>query len=159
MKTQPVIIVQLKHIQGPFKGQIQEFGGPVITIGRNPACDMRFPEDLATVSKNHAEIVREGNRYKLIDKSTNGTLVNGRQVKEVFLKDGDVIMFSPDGPKVSFLASIIEERDIEQDLDVIRPEPMMQVDVPKPPARDGTSRKSPRRSGPGKRSPEKKSSS
>lgn len=134
MNTEPVVIVQLIHIEGPLKGRTQEFGGPSITIGRKPMCDMQFPEDLAAVSGDHAEIVREGNRFKLIDKSTNGTFVNGKQVGEVFLKDGDVIMFSPDGPTVSFLARAIGLRDIEQDLNVIRPEPMMQVDVPGPSA-------------------------
>jgi len=53
-------IVQLVHIQGPFKGEIQEFGGDQITTGRNPQCTLKFPPDLAIVSRNHAEIVREG---------------------------------------------------------------------------------------------------
>ncbi|HQI00913.1 MAG TPA: FHA domain-containing protein [Deltaproteobacteria bacterium] len=148
MNTEPVIIVQLIHIQGPLKGRIQEFSGPAITIGRNPTCDMQFPKDLAAVSRSHAEIVREGNRFKLVDRSTNGTFVNGKQVKEVFLKDGDVIMFSPDGPKVSFLAKAIEMRDIEQNLNVTRPEPMMQVDVPVPPAGERAAPEPPKKPAP-----------
>lgn len=148
MKTE-IIIVQLAHVQGPLTGRVQEFSGPVITIGRGPECDMRFPEEITAMSGHHAEIVRERNRFKLLDMSTNGTFVNGRQVKETFLEDGDVIMFSPDGPKVSFLSRIIEPRDIEQDLEVIRPEPMMPVDVPKPPEKS-TTRKASRKAVPRK---------
>ena len=129
MKNEPVIIIQLIHIHGPFKGRIQEFGGVTITIGRNPDCDMQFPKDLAAISRNHAEIVREGNRFKLVDKSTNGTFVNGKQAKEAFLKDGDVVMFSPDGPKVSFLSKAVEGRDFE----AISPEPMIPAHIPAQP--------------------------
>ncbi|HOM29958.1 MAG TPA: FHA domain-containing protein [Deltaproteobacteria bacterium] len=101
--------VRLVHIQGPLAGQIQEFTEPSISIGRHPSCQVTFPADLKTVSRTHALIVREGNRCKLIDKSTNGTFVNGRRVQgEVFLKDGDVIMFTDGGPKVSFLAELVD---------------------------------------------------
>lgn len=109
MKELPVIVVQLVHIQGPLMGQIQEFTEPQITIGRNPSCSVQFPTDLATVSRTHAELVREGNRYKVVDRSTNGTFVNGKRVSEAFLKDGDVIMFTEGGPKMSFLARITDE--------------------------------------------------
>ncbi len=110
MKSEPEIAVQLIHLHGPMKGQIQEFTAPEITIGRNTTCDVMFPKDLSSVSRNHASIVREGNRFRLVDSSTNGTFVNGKQVKEAFLKDGDVLMFSPEGPKVSFLSRISEAR-------------------------------------------------
>jgi len=110
MKDRPDIEIQLIHIQGPLKGQIQEFSGDAISIGRHPSCEVLFPKDLSTLSRRHAEIVREGNRFRLIDKSTNGTFVNGKQVTEVFLKDGDVIMFSEGGPKVSFLTKVRGDR-------------------------------------------------
>jgi pSer/pThr/pTyr-binding forkhead associated (FHA) protein len=108
MKELPVILVQLVHIQGPLMGQIQEFTEEKITIGRHPSCNVRFPTDLTTISRTHAELVREGNRYKVTDRSTNGTFVNGKRVTESFLKDGDVIMFTEGGPKVSFLAKITD---------------------------------------------------
>ena len=98
-----VKIVQLVHIQGPFKGEIQEFAEDKITIGRNPSCSLTFPPDLAIVSRNHAEIVREGERFKVIDHSANGTYVNGKRITEAFLKDGDVLTIAQGGPKVSFL--------------------------------------------------------
>jgi len=141
MKNEPAIIVQLIHLQGPLKGQIQEFQERTISIGRHPTCSVIFPKDLSSVSRNHAEIVREGNRFKLIDKSTNGTFVNGKQITEVFLKDGDVIIFSQDGPKVSFLSKIDQAEqqveDIEPTPKAVAPGPVVEeppaAPSPKPP--------------------------
>lgn len=108
MKRPPVIIVQLIHILGPMKGEIQEFSEGVTSIGRHPSCHLHFPTDLTSVSRKHAEIIREGNQFKLIDHSTNGTFVNGKRVKETYLKNGDVLEFSEGGPKVSFLTQMKE---------------------------------------------------
>jgi pSer/pThr/pTyr-binding forkhead associated (FHA) protein len=72
---------------------------------------VQFPKDLAIISRKHARIVREGNRFKLIDQSANGTFLNGKRVQEAFLKDGDVLIFAEGGPKVSFLTEIIEAQD------------------------------------------------
>jgi pSer/pThr/pTyr-binding forkhead associated (FHA) protein len=106
MKHPPVIMIQLIHIEGPLKGEIQEFSESGISIGRHPASHVRFPANLAIISRKHADITREGNRFKLVDHSTNGTFVNGKRVKEAYLKSGDVLMFSEGGPKVSFLTQM-----------------------------------------------------
>jgi pSer/pThr/pTyr-binding forkhead associated (FHA) protein len=108
MKKAPLIIMQLVHIQGPMKGEIQEFPDNEISIGRHPSCHVRFPKDLAIISREHARIVREGNRFKLIDQSTNGTFLNGTRITEAILKDGDILLFADGGPKVSFLTKIAE---------------------------------------------------
>ena len=112
MAHPPVIIIQLVHILGPMKGEIQEFSEEAISIGRHPACHLRFPADLTGVSREHAHIIREGNRFKLIDRSSNGTFVNGKRAKEVYLKSGDVLEFSGGGPKVSFLTQVKEDHHI-----------------------------------------------
>ena len=109
----PKIVVTLVHIQGPMKGTIQEFCKPLIAMGRNPSNDVIFPVEEKTVSRLHAEIVREGNRFRLVDKSTNGTSVNGQRISDIILKEGDVIEFTEQGPKLSFLYEIIEEQDLE----------------------------------------------
>ena len=110
MKNPPLIIVQLIHIQGPLplEGKEPEFSEPVILIGRHPSCHLCFPADLTQISRKHAEIIREGNQFKLIDHSTNGTFVNGKGVKEAYLKDGDILEFSKGGPKISFLTQMKE---------------------------------------------------
>jgi len=111
MKRAPTIVVQFVHLHGPLKGQIQEFTEPVISIGRHPDSSIRFPADLAVVSRKHAEITRDGNRFKLADLSTNGTYVNGKRAKEAYLKNGDVLTFAEGGPKVSFLMQMREEQE------------------------------------------------
>lgn len=106
MPSVPNIIVQLVHIAGPLKGEIQEISDPEIVIGRRSSCQVQFPKDLAIISRRHATIIREGNRFRLIDESANGTFLNGKGVSEAHLKDGDVIMFAKDGPKLSFLTKM-----------------------------------------------------
>ena len=128
MKHPPAIVVQLIHIQGPLKDQIQEFLESEIIIGRNPSCHVRFPRDLDIVSRNHASIVREGNRFKLTDHSTNGTLVNGKLVEEVYLKAGDVFEFARGGPKVSFLTQVREGE--VQPLSTPQPTPQREPQIP-----------------------------
>jgi len=106
--------VQLVHLNGPFKGEIQDFFESVIVIGRHPDCQLVFPSDSTAISRKHAEIRREGDRFKFLDYSANGTLINGIEQKEVFLKDGDVLIIGGEGgPKVSFLSSKVtpEERE------------------------------------------------
>ncbi len=108
MKRPPVITVQLIHIQGPMKGEIREFSQESISIGRHPSSDLKLPADLTTISRNHAEIRREGNQFRLIDRSTNGTFVNGKKITDVLLRDGDVLEFADGGPKISFLTQMKE---------------------------------------------------
>ena len=112
----PIIVVQLVHIYGPLKGEIQEFSESTILIGRHASCHVLFPKDVAIVSRRHAQIVREGNRFKLIDQSANGTFVNGKKVKEAYLKDGDVLIFAEGGPKVSFLTRMVERQNEIKDI-------------------------------------------
>lgn len=108
------MVVQLVHIQGPLKGEIFSFserrtsGRGLVSIGRHPACHLRFPPHLTSVSRKHAEIIREGNEFKLVDHSANGTFLNGKRVKEAYLKSGDVLEFSEGGPKISFLVEMTE---------------------------------------------------
>lgn len=102
----PAITVQLVHIQGPLKGQVNEFSDFPIHIGRHASCHVRFAKDMTTISRKHARIECKGNRFRIIDVSTNGTYVNGKRIADVYLRDGDVITFSEKGPKTSFLTKI-----------------------------------------------------
>ncbi|MFZ5555422.1 MAG: FHA domain-containing protein [Pseudomonadota bacterium] len=61
-----------------------------VTIGRKETNDIHI--DNLAVSGNHAVIVTILNDSFLEDlNSTNGTLVNGKQVQKHFLQDGDVV--------------------------------------------------------------------
>ena len=113
MTNKPNIIVSIVHIEGPLKGEIQEFTDSEIRIGRNIGYHVQFPKDILIVSRDHAMILREGNRFKLINNSENLTFLNGKPVQlaeEVYLKSGDWMMFAQGGPKVSFLTKIDESR-------------------------------------------------
>ncbi len=62
----------------------------VTSIGRNPSSDV-FLDDI-TVSRRHAELVREGGRFTLRDLgSLNGTYVNRERVDSVQLASGDEV--------------------------------------------------------------------
>ncbi len=56
------------------------FNKPEVTIGRVQGNDIVLPK--GNVSKRHARIVLKDGKFIIVDlKSTNGTYVNGRQVK------------------------------------------------------------------------------
>jgi serine phosphatase RsbU (regulator of sigma subunit) len=60
------------------------------TIGRSNESDL--PVFSSEVSRAHAEIVREGDRYRLLDRGSRyGTFVNGEALTEHTLVDGDRI--------------------------------------------------------------------
>ena len=132
----PLIAVQLIHIQGPLKGEIQEFRNSPVSIGRHSSCNVVFPADMTIISRRHAEIIREGNRFKLIDRSTNGTFVNGKPVTETYLRDGDVLIFAEGGPKVSFLTQTVQPGPADRPAagkEPSLPPEMPAVPQPKPP--------------------------
>jgi len=61
-----------------------------ILIGRDELCDIRITSDL--VSRHHALLVNSSKGVKIVDLgSTNGTFVDGRQIKQFALEDGQVI--------------------------------------------------------------------
>jgi hypothetical protein len=64
----------------------------IITIGRHPDSNLVLADP--NVSRNHAEIRPQGDRYALVDLgSTNGSRVNGVRVNDQILNDGDELMF------------------------------------------------------------------
>ena len=124
MNHPPQIIVQLIHIHGGLKGEILELRDPVITIGRLPSNTLRFPADEPGVSRQHARIERDGNRFKIIAlKDKFGTFVNGRQVREAVLRNGDVIEFGSGGPKLSFNAEVPAPSTEPEPMPRLEPQP------------------------------------
>lgn len=60
------------------------------SAGRHPDSDI-FLDDI-TVSRRHAEIVRDGEEYRVRDAgSLNGTYVNRERIEEAGLQHGDVL--------------------------------------------------------------------
>ena len=74
--------------RGPNAGSRFLLDKETVTAGRHPESDI-FLDDI-TVSRRHAEIVREGGRYVVRDVgSLNGTYLNRERVESAPLTDGD----------------------------------------------------------------------
>jgi pSer/pThr/pTyr-binding forkhead associated (FHA) protein len=122
MKKKPIIFVKLYHIEDPLKGKMQEFAESEICIGRHPDCQVQFPKDLTIVSRCHARILREGNRFKVVNKSPNLTYLNGKEItEEAFLSSGDVLIFARGGPKVSFVTEVRDRKQHPDPQDSSKP--------------------------------------
>lgn len=79
--------------QGPIPGQIFELNKSEVTIGRDISND--FVINDAEVSRKHARLTLEGERYKIEDlSSTNGTYIDGQRLIGLHvLSVGEIIMF------------------------------------------------------------------
>jgi hypothetical protein len=75
---------------GGIAGETFMPAGPRTLIGRSPDCDV-FLDDV-TVSRRHAELLHEGDRYTIRDLgSLNGTFVNRKRVESAELRDDDEV--------------------------------------------------------------------
>ncbi len=82
--------------------------GQVLTIGRSPTCNIALEH--LSVSRCHARFEQRGDCWHVVDnRSTNGVLVNGRQVSEAALSPGDVIEIRPF--TLSYLAGQMQHGD------------------------------------------------
>jgi hypothetical protein len=79
--------------QGPVPGQVFELTRNEVYIGRDIAND--FVVNDAEVSRRHARLTLEGDRYKIEDlNSTNGTYIDGqRLIGPHLMAIGEIIMF------------------------------------------------------------------
>jgi serine protease Do len=92
------------HLSGSGRGRRQTLHRKLIRIGTARDCALQFgaTEDQG-VSPHHAQIRFENCAWLLTDLgSTAGTFVNGLQVTEVILQDGDVIELGAGGPQLRF---------------------------------------------------------
>jgi hypothetical protein len=75
---------------GGRAGESFEAIGDKALIGRSPECDV-FLDDV-TVSRRHAELVREANVFTIRDLgSLNGTFVNRQRIESSVLEDDDEV--------------------------------------------------------------------
>jgi hypothetical protein len=75
---------------GGRAGESFEAIGDRALIGRSPECDV-FLDDV-TVSRRHAELVREASAFTIRDLgSLNGTFVNKRRIESSVLEDDDEV--------------------------------------------------------------------
>ncbi len=100
-EIQPPFLLRLKPVDVPgFPRPIDLIGGR-LRIGRADDNDVTLPaEHFPSVSQHHCELAQAGSNLELLDKgSRNGTLVNGKPVKQARLSVGDVIQLGAIGPR------------------------------------------------------------
>lgn len=82
-----------------------------VTVGR--FADNTLQIEDSSVSSHHAELFFEGDKYHLHDlDSTNGTFVNGEQVTDAILQQGDEVRFG----RIEAVFSAEEEGALSQPL-------------------------------------------
>lgn len=85
--TGPALVVRSG---GGMAGQSFQPAEGRTVIGRSPDCDV-FLDDV-TVSRRHAELIREGDSFTIRDLgSLNGTYVNRKRIESAVLEDDDEV--------------------------------------------------------------------
>ena len=82
---------ELVFVRGPQKGQRIQLSKTMNVIGRDRTCDIELLDEYA--SRQHARLIVEGNRVRLVNTSPNGTRVNAKPIEQAVLADGDVLGF------------------------------------------------------------------
>ncbi len=94
-------------LTGDSRGDEHVMDRDLLRIGKSQDNDLVL--DDTTVSRLHCEIVRESRGYLLRDLgSTNGTLLDGAEIREVFLRPGSILTVGKVELKVRTFAERIE---------------------------------------------------
>jgi pSer/pThr/pTyr-binding forkhead associated (FHA) protein len=85
-----VALPRLVVLNTIFAGSTFTLRSAEAVIGRTEGNDITIEHK--SVSRNHAKVVREGDRVRILDlKSANGVLVNNEEVEAAVLRSGDVV--------------------------------------------------------------------
>jgi DNA-binding NtrC family response regulator len=101
--------------KGAQRGTEFVIGGDVIRVGKATENDLVIADE--TVSRVHFEIVRDGKGYLVRDlNSTNGTFLDGAEIKEAYIRAGSVVgagaielKFTPFEERIEILPSEQEQ--------------------------------------------------
>ena len=81
---------KLVVLKGSQRGREINIANDLIRLGKADCNDLVLPED--TVSRMHCEILRDPRGYLVRDlQSTNGTFLDGAEIREAYLRAGSVI--------------------------------------------------------------------
>jgi DNA-binding NtrC family response regulator len=86
------VAFKLSVVEGPDTGRtlVLEPNAPRTLVGTGPACDLCLSDE--TVSRRHVVFERQGRRTRILDPgSTNGTFVDGIQVRDAFVSGGELV--------------------------------------------------------------------
>lgn len=85
----------LEMTDGPQPGHVFALDKPSTALGALAAeVDWAIADPLRKISRHHCDVIRDGRRYFLVDRSMNGTFLNGQPLRKgepVLLKSGDRI--------------------------------------------------------------------
>jgi hypothetical protein len=85
----------LEIVDGPDAGQAFVLKKPTTTVGALASeVDWVIADPMRKVSRRHCDVVRNGRHYFIVDRSTNGTLLNGQPLpygEPTLLRRGDRI--------------------------------------------------------------------
>lgn len=82
---------RLLCMSGPKKGEVYYLKSKRITLGRDNKCDIRIEDSKS--SRVHAELVKIRDEYVYTDlKSNNGSIINGKKIRQTNLKNKDRII-------------------------------------------------------------------
>ena len=83
----------LKFLSGPRAGKQIHLPKGLLVIGRDKKCAVPVPS--SNVSKEHAQILVKEDFIEIEDmKSSNGTFIDGKQIRKAKLKEGDRVLLS-----------------------------------------------------------------
>jgi pSer/pThr/pTyr-binding forkhead associated (FHA) protein len=93
---------RLVHLSGSLAGRARDFDGGEVVIGRDPqGAQVVFGDADVTVSARHASLQAAGGILVLRDlESSAGTFLEGADIEEAELVDGDVFELGAGGPRV-----------------------------------------------------------
>lgn len=89
--TDPTEPGRYVEVQGVDRALTIPLGSGPLRVGRGLGAELRLDDN--SVSRRHAIIVPRGTGARVLDdRSSNGTLVNGRRIQQAELRNGDVIL-------------------------------------------------------------------
>jgi ABC transport system ATP-binding/permease protein len=93
---------RLVHLTGGLAGRVRDVDAEEIVLGRDPhEAQVVFPADDGTVSRRHALLrVQDGHLLLRDLDSSTGTFVDGHDVEEAEIEDGDVFALGAEGPRL-----------------------------------------------------------
>ena len=83
-----------------------------IRIGRTAENEVSI--DSGQVSRLHAELILEGDVWRVVSHGRNGTLLGNRTIKDGTVHDRDLLQLGPTGPKFEVRLTLAEEHGVSR---------------------------------------------
>jgi transcriptional regulator with GAF, ATPase, and Fis domain len=82
--------ILVEVVEGPDSGRRAEIGGPEVTIGSAPGCDLALSDP--AVSRAHLKLSVDDRGIRVVDAgSRNGTFIDGVEIRDAWAETGSVL--------------------------------------------------------------------